>query len=78
MTSTGTLMAVTENSLLLFYEHTPSDNLISAIFEQERLLPIIGMNLLKEIFIVLCLPVSWDFSCGQEIGNVSIPWSIFH
>ena len=51
-------MVVTENSLLLFYEHTLSNDLICIIFEEERLLPIIGVNFCEEIFLVLCLSVS--------------------
>ena len=33
MTSIGIFMAVTENPLLFFFRHTPSNDLISIVFE---------------------------------------------
>ena len=77
MTTTGTLMAVAQNSLLLLLRHTLPDYLICTLFEQIGLFPIIGMDLSKEILPILFFPLSWDFSCGKEISNVSIPGSLF-
>ena len=42
--STSILMAVTEDSWLLCFRHTPSDYLVSTVFVQEWFLPIIGVN----------------------------------
>ena len=75
MATTGTLMAVVQNSLLFLLRYTLSDYLICTVFEQEGLFPIIGMDLSKEILPILFFPLSWDVSCGEEIGNVSIPES---
>ena len=77
MTTTSTLMAGARNSLLLLLRHTLPDYLICTVFEQEGLFPIIGMDLSKEILPIMFFPFSWDFSCGQKIGNVAIPWSFF-
>ena len=77
MTTTGTLVGVAQNSLLFLLRHTLPDYLICTLFEQEGLLSIIGMDLRKEILPILFFPDICDFSCGEEIGNVSIPRSFF-
>ena len=53
MTSTCIFMAMTEDPLLLFFRDTLPYDLICTILEKERLLPIIGMDLSKE------MPLSW-------------------
>ena len=77
VTTTGTFVAVAQNSLLFLLRHTLPDYLIYTVFEQEGLFPIIGMDLRKEILTILFFPIIWDFSCGEEIGNVSISGSFF-
>ena len=77
VTTTGILVAVAQNPLLFLPRHTLPDYLIGTVFEQEGLFPIIGMDLRKEILHILFFPFSWDFSCGEEIRNVSIPGSFF-
>ena len=54
-------MAVVEDPLLFLFKYTPSDDLVGTVFEQKWLLPIIGMNFSKELFLVLCFPINWDF-----------------
>ena len=49
--STSILMAVTEDSWLLCFRHTPSDYLVGIVFVQEWFLLIIGMNFCKEEFL---------------------------
>ena len=77
VTTTNTLMAVAQNSLMFLLRHTLPDYLICTVFEQEGLFPIIGMDLIKEILLILFFPLRWDFSCSEEIGNVSIPGRFF-
>ena len=69
--STGILMAVTEDSWLLYFRHTPSDYLVSTVFVQEWFLPIIGVNFCKEEFLVLFFPprgVQWAVPPGLARG----------
>ena len=54
--STGILMAVTEDSWLLYFRHTPSDYLVSTVFIQEWFLPIIGSEFLQRR--ISCLVLS--------------------
>ena len=63
MTSTGIFVAVIENPLLLFFRYTPSNDLVCTVFEHKWLLPIIGINFGEEVFLILCLPFSWDLPC---------------
>ena len=49
MTSTCIIMAMGKNSLLLLFRNTFPYDLIHTIFEEKRLLPIIGMDLSKEM-----------------------------
>ena len=77
VTTIGTLVAVAQNSLLFFLRHTLPDYLICTVFKQEGLFPIIGVDLRKEILPILFFPIRWDFSCCEEIGNVSILGSFF-
>ena len=44
-------MAVAEDPLLFLFRHTPFDDLVGVVFEQKWLLPIIGMNFGKEVFL---------------------------
>ena len=73
VTTTGTLVVVAQNPLLFFLRHTFPDYLICTVFEQEGLFPIIGVDFRKEILHILFFPIRWDFSCGEEVSNVSIP-----
>ena len=57
MTSTGTVMTVAEYPWLFSFWHTPSDYLISTIFEQIGLLPIVGVDFCMEKLLVLCFPL---------------------
>ena len=50
MTSTFILMAVIEYPLLFFFRHIFYDYVISTIFVQEGLFPIIGVNFTKKNF----------------------------
>ena len=47
MASTCILVEVAKYSLLLCFRHTPSDYLITTVFVQEGLFPIIGENSCK-------------------------------
>ena len=72
VTTIGTLVAVAHNPLLFFFRYTFPDYLIYIVLKQQGLFPIIGMDLRKEIFLILFFPIRWDFSCCEEIGNMSI------
>ena len=63
MATISIFMVVAENPLLFSFGHTSSNYLVSTIFEQKWLLPIKRVDLHEELFLVLCLPLRWDFSC---------------
>ena len=56
--TTGTLVAVAQNSLLFFLRHTLSDYLICTIFKQEGLFPIIGMDVLQKVLPIPFFPIN--------------------
>ena len=51
MASICILMAMAEYPLLFSLKHTPSDYLVSTIFVQEELFPIVGVNFYEENFL---------------------------
>ena len=59
--------------LIALVQDTFPYDLIRTIFEEKRLLPIIGMDLSKEMLLVLGTPLTWNFSSNQVICNMRIP-----
>ena len=78
MTSTATVMAVTEYLFLFSFRHTLSDYLVNTIFEQIGFFLIVGVYFCMEEVLVLCFPFCWQLPCYQKISNAGKPRSIVY